>query len=277
MIEKNKKGNETLIDSNVENSIKKDNKKSGMLFIVIMVVCGIFGGILGMIFAMARKSIPEMQAAFEEFMTANIITFAVVIPLVMILMILFAAVWSIRNIKITKNSASGFIERDDEESLRRIDKKLSYNLWILNGIGIIFYFLFAVMMFADIKFGLKQVPKISIYTVVVFLAAILIIIKLQQKLVDCTRIINPEKKGSVYDLNFAKKWEESCDEAEKLTIYRAAYKAYQRVNILCIVLWAFFVILGIFSGIGFLPVVTVIIIWTVLSCTYNYYAIKYSE
>ena len=38
--------------------------------------------------------------------------------------------------------------------------------------------------------------------------------------------MNPEKKGSVYDLKFKKKWFESCDEAEKEVIYQSSYKTY---------------------------------------------------
>ena len=49
---------------------------------------------------------------------------------------------------------------------------------------------------------------------------------MQQMTVDFQKIMNPEKQGSVYDLRFQKKWEESCDELEKFTIYRSAYKAY---------------------------------------------------
>ena len=116
-----------------------------------------------------------------------------------------------------------------------------------------------------------------LYTIVPFIVGVLTLTVLQQKIVDCVRLMNPEKRGSVYDMNFNKKWEESCDEAEKFMIYKAAYKAYRVVSILCVFLWMIFVILGMVTGIGFLPTITVIIIWVVLVCVYNYYCIKYQR
>lgn len=36
----------------------------------------------------------------------------------------------------------------------------------------------------------------------------------QKNAVDFLKIVNPEKSGSVYDMNFQKKWIESCDEMD---------------------------------------------------------------
>ena len=46
---------------------------------------------------------------------------------------------------------------------------------------------------------------------------------LQQKIVDLERRINPEKRGSVYDMKFQKTWMDSCDEAERAQIGQACY------------------------------------------------------
>ena len=46
---------------------------------------------------------------------------------------------------------------------------------------------------------------------IVFIAGNFLRMKLQQMTVDFQKIMNPEKQGSVYDLRFQKKWEESCD------------------------------------------------------------------
>lgn len=53
---------------------------------------------------------------------------------------------------------------------------------------------------------------LAIVTFLVILAEGIII---QQKAVDITKIMYPEKTASVYDLKFQKKWVDSCDEAEK--------------------------------------------------------------
>ena len=59
--------------------------------------------------------------------------------------------------------------------------------------------------------------------------------------IECklTKELNPEKKGSVYDVKFVDKWEDSCDEAEKILIYKCAYKTYNKMSGLYIGLWIF--------------------------------------
>lgn len=277
MMEKRAERNEIMNDYSIEKNIKKENKKAGKLFIVYMILCGIAGGVIGICFFKVSGDITEGYRLFEEFLMANSMIICIALTLFMAVVVLLILLSSITCIKQTKKNAVRFIQTDDEESMCKMDKKLSYNLCITNGATILLCFLFAAIMFTDIRYGSMQIPRISIYGVGVFFIGIFVIIILQQKLVDCCKIINPEKKGSVYDFKFSKIWEESSDEAEKLGIYRAAYKAFQRANMTCLILWAVFVVLGIFSGTGFLPVVTVIIIWGVLTFSYNYYSIKYGK
>lgn len=58
----------------------------------------------------------------------------------------------------------------------------------------------------------------------------------------------PEKKTSVYDLKFQKKWMDSCDEAEKILIGKCAYKAFGKTNLTCVILAA---VLALFWDIVF--------------------------
>ena len=46
-------------------------------------------------------------------------------------------------------------------------------------------------------------------------------------IVELEKKLNPEKKGDVIETNFSKKWEDSCDEAQKMIIYEAGYRAYR--------------------------------------------------
>lgn len=60
-----------------------------------------------------------------------------------------------------------------------------------------------------------------------FLIATVLSMALQKQVVDLEKEISPEKSGSVFALNFEKEWEQSCDEAERLMIYRSAYSAFR--------------------------------------------------
>ena len=107
-----------------------------------------------------------------------------------------------------------------------------------------------------------------------FLAALFASIVLQQKLVDLAKQLNPEKEGSVYDTRFQKKWFESCDEAERAIIGQCAFKAYQAMCRVCLVLWAVFALGGIFFSWGFLPAMAVCIVWGVGQSVYSWTCLK---
>lgn len=263
------------VSKNMEEVIKKDNKKARWKFILILIVSGVIGGIVGFISAMTSMSLPTLAEAFDEFMTVNMGMFAVLAPVAIVVVTAIIAVWSMYNVSYSKKNAFTLIEADEEEALERLEKKLSYNICATSLLLIFQYLVFSIMVFADYKYS--NTPKSLVYTLIAFVIGMFAVIILQQKIVDCTRLINPEKKGSVYEFKFEKKWEESCDEAEKMVIYKAAYRAYRAANMTCVILWVIFMVIGLSTGVGFLAVLSVIIIWTVLVSVYSYYSIKDSK
>lgn len=264
-------------ESNVETSIKRDNRKAGFKFAIVLILCGIGGGITGFIAFRVSNGISVLSESLDEFMMKSISYINTIIPASMLIAVVLAAAWSIHNIRQCRKNVFALIEADEAEELTRIENKLSYNLWGIDILIIFQYLMFSLMVFAGYKYNIGENVSSLFITSIVFMVGMIMTIVLQQKVVDSIRLINPEKKGSVYDMNFNRKWEESCDEAEKLIIYKAAYKAYKTVNIMCIILWIFFIVLGIVTGKGFLTVITVILIWAVLVCVYSYYNIKYSK
>ena len=73
--------------------------------------------------------------------------------------------------------------------------------------------------------------------------------------------INPEKKGSVYDLKFQKTWIASCDEAEQLQIYRAAFRAYTAMNYAALGMFLVCFIGMLSWNFGLLPLTMVLFVW----------------
>ena len=91
----------------------------------------------------------------------------------------------------------------------------------------------------------------------------------QQKAVDLTRKMNPEKRGSVYDVHFKKKWFQSCDEAEQKQIGQAAYKAFNVVNTACPIAWMVLLLLSFAFNLSILlPAFLVCLLWLLLTVTY---------
>ena len=268
---------EKAVTMSTEESIKKDNKKAGWKFALFLLLSGIVGGIIGFLSGMASKGIPELTEAFNGFMTANMPTIELLIPIVMVVSFVPILIWCILSIRSCKKEATVFIETDDEEGIEKLELKLSHTLLGTSVLLILYFLLYSIMIFSNYKYSSVPMSEAVLIVSIVFMVGIILIIVLQQKIVDCIRLMNPEKQGSVYDMNFNKKWETSCDEAEKQIIYKAGYKAYKAVNMTCMILWVIFMIMGINTGVGFMSVMTIIIIWTVLVCVYIYNAIKYSK
>ena len=87
---------------------------------------------------------------------------------------------------------------------------------------------------------------------------------LQQKVVDLERRLNPEKRGSVYDMKFQKTWMDSCDEAERAQIGQACYRAYMVGTKVCTFLWVALLILNFVFDFGMLPIAAVLVVWGVM-------------
>ena len=113
--------------------------------------------------------------------------------------------------------------------------------------------------------------------VAAFIAILVESILIQQKCVDAAKQMSPEKKASIYDLQFQKKWVDDCDEAEKIMIGKCAYKAYAAANTACAVLAIIFAVCALIFNTGFLPSFAVCVIWFVLQFIYYRETIRYSK
>lgn len=167
-------------------------------------------------------------------------------------------------------SAKGRYSRwdgEDEDLADGIETTLSYVL-LFTSLAVILDFFFLSAAF------LTSLPLIP---VLCFVVSVVLSMVLQQKAVDLTRRMNPEKQGSVYDTKFQKKWMDSCDEAEKAQIGQAAYQAFRVAAGTCLGLWVVFTILNFSFDIGLLPALAVLVIFGVLQVTYCLTCIKLSR
>ena len=161
--------------------------------------------------------------------------------------------------------------QEDEEVLDRVEMLLNYPILLSSSYMIFEFFFFAGMVMYTESLRDKIIGMLGY---VITLALIIII---QQKAVDLLKEMNPEKKGSIYDMDFAKKWEKSCDEAEQLLMYKSSYIAFRYTTITCIVIWLLLVLLGMVYDIGILPVACVTVIWFIQTLSYCIASIKLTK
>lgn len=252
------------------NKIKKEDKNALGRFAVIILLSMIVGAIIGVGSVQAEKFVEKMAIEMTDFIRT-------IAPYGIFGITCIAMIFVVILMKKSRKLYQSW-DGENEEQINQIEAYLSYTMWINSINMILVYFLFA----AGLSSALEEPYKI---TAVIraclllggFILSVVCIILSQQRIVNFEKEINPEKSGSVYDVKFLDKWEKSCDEAERLLIYKSAYKSYRSVNMTCIVLWLFCTLGSFIWNIGLLPVAIVSIIWFVQVTSYCTETIRLSK
>lgn len=256
--------------------IKQANRKALPKFLLFAVVCTIVGGVIGYCsgYGAAKGGMDKLVGIMKEagaFFAAHIapwlmIAIAVIVPVVCIPIY--------RSAKKLLSSWNG----ENEDISDAVDRKLSLLIWITSAFLILSYFLIAASYSGG--FTMLDDPKRTVMFFIgaaAFFGIMVESIILQQKCVDTAKRINPEKKASVYDMRFQKKWVEDCDEAEKIMIGKCAFKAYSATNAACMVLAIVLAVCALLFDIGFLPSFTVCLVWIVNISAYCKEEMRYSK
>lgn len=252
--------------------IRLENKKEDKKFLgkfLIILACSFLVGIaagMGMAFVQDATELPAVISGTISNVMMTIAPYASIVFIVVMGIALF----------LTHKKASAMAKAwdgEDEEEYQKIDNMLGNVLCALNIGTVIIYFFFAV--------GFEDIVERSTFADCCyffgFIAALVVIIVGQSAIIKLTKEMNPEKKGSVYDVKFIDKWEDSCDEAEKILIYKSAYKTYTKMSTLFIGLWIFCVFGNSIFHFGLMPVTMVSLIWLCQTGFYTHYSKYYSK
>ena len=243
------------------NAVKKDNRKAFPKYLLILFVSAIFGGVLG--FAAGWVGHDNLSEVIASAVTNGLTAIAPWALLATSVVSLAAILWLYRGARGLFTTWDG----EDDDVMDRADEKLNWALLITAAQIVLDMFFFAV---AQSRQGMA-----ALWSVLFFAVSVFLLVFAQQKIVDLTRKMNPEKQGSVYDVKFKKKWFESCDEAEQKLIGQAAYKAYNVVCTACPILWAvLFMLSYAFHVELLLPVFVVCLLWLLIQVSYCLEAIR---
>ena len=243
------------------NNIKADNRKALPKFFLIILASALLGGVLG--FASAFAADANIVERAGNFLSALLRVIAPWGIPVTSLVFLGLALHLYRKGKALCDTWDG----EDEDTADAAEEHLSWVLFWTNTQTLLdFFFLSLSTLYVQNMWALG--------TVAFFFLSAGIIMVFQQKVVDLTRRLNPEKQGSVYDTNFKKKWLQSCDENERRQMGQAAMKSYSVMNIAFPVIWCALLVAGLFFKTGILPSVMVLLLWGISSTTYLLEAIR---
>ena len=252
-------------------AVKQENKKALPKFILIIVLSLVLGGVLGVaLVSLNLENFEDTLAAAGLFFTNHVAPWLIialpVAELAVCLPIYFSA----------KKQLAAW-DGEDEAVSGEAEAKLSVCIWITGLATVLAFFLLAAMFAGFVgNAGTPQMMPAPLFFggLAAFLADLFVPTVLEQKLIDLAKRLNPEKKGSVYDTKFQKKWYDSCDEAERAIIGQCAFQAYRAMCYTCMALWVVFAVGGMFFSWGFLPAMAVCIVWGVGQSAYAWWSLK---
>ena len=259
---------------NGNDAVRQENRKALPKFALIMVCRMALGAVLGIsrLFVHPEDLDAALTAAgtlFPTKLAGWLVPAVPVVELAVCLPLYFEA----------KRRLAAW-DGEDEEASSRIEMRVCVCMWIAGLSTVLAFFLLAALLsgFAAMDGDpMRVTPALFFGGLGGFIAQLAVNMVLQQKLVDLTKRLNPEKHGSVYDVKFQKTWYESCDEAERLLIGQCALKAYQAMCTACLALWVALTLGGMFFRWGFLPAMAVCIVWGAGQSVYCYWCVKLAK
>ena len=245
---------------------KSENREAFPKFLGIALVGLICGLITGFIPGFLDKSL----SAIEIYQKLNTNLHTIAPYAIWLSLILFSgmALYDYRKAKDIFAKWDG----EDDDFIRVAENKINYSIMYSQMNMIITFFFFVVAVMGEMD---PILPVII--SLIGFLVTMVVIVYTQQKTIDLTKAINPEKKGSVYDPKFQKKWLATCDENEIRQIGQASYKAYTATIAVCVILLLVSLVISDVLDAGFYPSLLVVIIWATASIVYFIEAIRISK
>ena len=247
-------------------SIRKDNRKALPKYLLLILCAALVGAALGFLagFAGSQNLEEAAAAALDHFLEA-VTPWGIPVST----LVLLSLSWS--KYRSANKLFSGW-DGEDEGTADRVEQALNWALLLTTLQFLLDLFFFSAAVVYWVPGRLTILVEIGC-----FLVSIALLIVTQQKVVDLTRRLNPEKQGSVYDLKFRKKWLSSCDEAEQKQIGQAAYKACHTLNVACPILWCGSILLSFTAEASLLPSFLILLLWGLLSLTYIMECIRMSK
>lgn len=183
--------------------IKEANRKALPKFLLFAVVCAIVGGVIGYYsgYGAAKGGMDELVGMMKEtgaFFGTHIA------PWLMVAIAIIVPVLCLPIYRSAKKLLAAW-DGEDEAISDTIDRKLSVVIWIASASFIVAYFLIAASYSGGFAiFDDMEKTIVFFIGIVSFFAIMIEAILFQQKCVDTTKQMNPEKKASVYDMRFQK-------------------------------------------------------------------------
>lgn len=248
-------------------NIKKDNRKALPKFLMIGLIFMVLGAVVG---GGSRCMVSLYEHDMRNFLEQLQFLLYRITPWGILVLLLLAIVPAFLFYNQGKKIFAIW-DGEEEEQAEKIDEKCNWALAILGTGSLI------SMLFLSMGMIYRNQDEGLLIVLVEFIVFNILAVILQQKLVDFTRKMNPEKQGSIYDPKFRKKWMESCDEAEQRQIGQASYTAFHVLNTVARWLWFLLIISHMMFNTGLLPIFVVLFLMIISNVSYQVKATRLSK
>ena len=243
--------------------VKKADKKALPKFLLTLLISTVVGFAAGILIGMAGKI--GTEALHEMLKSFWLISAPWYFPVFTLLLLLPAFL-----LTVGVRKKIDALPEDDEAGVnagvKALDRRLSVSLSLSSFYVVGIYFSLAVGLSNLAGFHFQEGWTIPFIEVI---AGSVLLLPVQRRAVTLTQYLYPEKKGSIFDTKFSKVWMESCDEREKMIVYKAAYASYQATGKACVLLFLLTALGSTTFGYGPLPSALILMIWLIQIISYT--------
>lgn len=254
---------------------EKSNTRIVVIFFITVILCGFLGYCSSAVLTKLTRSKDTTGAIKNTLLDMAPYTLCFTIVINVIAMIA-AFVFYNACVKLRKTMK----DEDDYEILDKIETKLGMPLYIASILMIINLLLFSVNAYVLLKLHViadKYFMAYGIGMTVTFFISYIWEVIIQSKVIKIEKELNPEKKGHILDRNFLNDWVSSCDEAQKITIYKAAYASYKATSISLYAMWIITLFGMLIFDQGIFATLCLSVIWLAQIISYSAAASKYEK
>ena len=230
-----------------------------------LLIGAVIGGVIGFLFGIRGPKAAVMQAVLYA-RDGLARSFIPVMLCLTVLMLVFNLTCYLKLRKLVLECA----ECEDDEVCDRLEDRTDLVSTIsLTGNGIFYILIF-------FNFGVRCIlfDNSGVWELVVFVAAILMYPLFYILTINVLKKHDPSKRGNPGKMSFQKDWLESCDEAEKMKIYKVGYQSHIVSAHILVIGFCSTLICSMIFDLGTFPAFATAVMWLVNTVMNGYYSIR---
>lgn len=234
---------------------KKSPARIYVTFAVIIIICGLIGGIAGYATISNELSMHDLSQQLNQALSAPG-------PWWFLpgLLLLAASTWLYFRGKRMLPQALA-----DDDVFPQANLTLGRAM-ILTNLSMVLVFI-AMALSYTASWGI-------VWSILLLLIQLVWVMAMQARIVSATKQLFPEKRGNIFDFKFHHDWYESCDEAERQQTAQCSYQAFKVMGLIFPGIMAILAVLSVIDLVA--PSYSLLVggIWLVQQFVYNYTSLQ---